>query len=195
MGVTSGVGNIIGTRVLFGGSAVVAAVAVALGQAGVAGGHTPRAMHPVAKKAAAARCRGNALGISLTQASPGLTHHGYVIEFKNRGSACSITGYPAVDALNAKGHRILSAKRTKSGYLGGVFSGPIPRVHLAKGKTASAMVEWSDLGSPCPRAHSLRVTSPNAVNSVVFSPNSLKSETLCHVQVHPVVPGTTGRKS
>jgi hypothetical protein len=181
------------TRVLLGGAGLLVAVAVAA-QAGIAGGQTARAVQPAANKAAPARCQGQVLGIRLTQASPGLTHHGYVIEFKNRGGACTITGYPGVDALAANGHRILSAKRTKSGYLGGVASGPIPKVHLAKGKIASAMVEWSDLGSPCPRAHSLRITPPSAVNSVVLSPKSLKSETLCHVEVHPVVPGTTGQK-
>jgi Protein of unknown function (DUF4232) len=181
------------TRVLR-GAAAVAALATVAGQVGAAGGRTPTAVHKAASKSPAARCQGKALGISLTQASPGVSHHGYVIEFRNRGSACTITGYPGVDALNAKGRRILSAKRTKSGYLGGVRSGPIPKVHLAKGKIASAMVEWIDLGSPCPSAHSLKITAPNAVRSVVRSPKSLKSQTLCHVQVHPVVPGTTGQK-
>jgi Protein of unknown function (DUF4232) len=181
------------TRVVFGGAGIVVAVALGAIQAGAAHGQTARAAHSTAKNAAPATCRAKELGITLTQASPGLTHHGYVVEFKNRGRACTITGYPGVDGLNAKGHRILSAKRTKSGYLGGVASGAIPKVHLAKGKTASAIVEWSDLGSPCPRAHSLRITPPNAVNSVVLSPKSLKSETLCRVEVHPVVPGTTGQ--
>lgn len=183
------------TRVPFGVAAVVAAVAIVAGHAATAGGHTPRAEHPAATKSSAARCQGNALGISLRPASPALPHHGYVIEFKNRGSACTITGYPGVDGLNAKGHRILSAERTKSGFLGGVASGPIPKVHLLQGKAASAIVEWTDLGSPCPRVHSLMITPPNAVNSVVLSPKSLKPQTLCRVQVHPVVPGTTGQKS
>ncbi len=182
------------TRVLYVGAATAAAVAIGAGQAGSAGGRTPTAAHPAAGKRAAPRCAAKALAISLTRASSGLSHHGYIFEFKNRGGACTISGYPGVDALNAKGHRILSAKRTKSGYLGGVASGPIPKVHLAKGKVASAMLEWGDLGPPCPKAHSLKVTPPNGLTSVVFSPKSLKSETLCHVEVHPVVPGTTGQK-
>jgi hypothetical protein len=148
----------------------------------------------VAKSAATPRCQEKALSITLTGASPGLSHHGYVIEFKNRGSACTIAGYPGVDALNAQGHRILSAQRAKAGYLGGVTSGPIPTVHLAKGKTASAVLEWIDLGPPCPSAHSLRITPPNAVTSVVLSPASLQSETLCRVRIHPVVPGRTGQR-
>jgi hypothetical protein len=182
------------TRVVRGSTGIFVAMALAAIQAGAAGGQTGRVVGSTAKNAAPATCQGKELGITLTQASPGLTHHGYVIEFKNRGGACTISGYPGVDALNAKGHRVLSAKRTKSGYLGGVASGPFPKVHLAKGKTASAMMEWIDLGSPCPQAQSLRITPPNAVKSVVLSPKSLKSETLCRVEVHPVVPGTTGQK-
>ena len=51
------------------------------------------------------------------------------------------------------GARLVSARRTKSGYLGGVQPGhPIPKVHLATGKTASAMVEWVTGFQSCPRA-------------------------------------------
>lgn len=55
------------------------------------------------------------------------------------------------------------------------------------------MVEWMDLGSPCPKARSLRITAPNAATAAVLSPKSLKSETLCRVEVHPVVPGPLGK--
>lgn len=90
----------------------------------------------------------------------------------------------------------MSARRTKSGYHGGVQPGhPIPKVHLATGKTASAMVEWVTGFQSCPRAQSLRITAPNAVRSVRLAPKSLGSERLCHLEVHPVVPGVTGRGS
>lgn len=181
------------TRVVLGAAAVTVLATVA-GQVGDAGGRSPTAVHPAASTSPAGRCQGRALGISLRQASPGVSHHGYVIEFRNRGGTCTITGYPGVDALNAQGRRILGAKRTKAGFLGGLGSGPIPNVHLAKGKVASAMVEWIDLGSPCPTARSLKITPPNTFRSVVLSPRSLKSETLCHVEIHPVLPGTTGQK-
>jgi len=91
---------------------------------------------------------------------------------------------------------VVSARRTKSGYLGGLKPGhSIPKVHLAGGKTASAMVEWVNAGQSCPRGQSLKVTAPNAVRSVRLSPKSLGSERLCHLEVHPVVPGVTGRGS
>jgi len=182
------------TRALRGGVGIVVAMALAAVQAGAAGGQTGHTVGP-GKIAAPATCQRKELGITLTVAQGGLSHNGYVIEFKNRGVACTITGYPGVDALNAAGRRVLSATRTKAGYLGGVESGPIPKVNLASGKTASAILEWIDLGSPpCPRARSLRITPPNASKSVVLSPKSLKVQTLCRVQVHPVVPGTTGQK-
>ena len=182
------------TRMVRGGAGIVVATALAAIQAGAAGGQTGRVVGPTGKIAAPARCQRKALGITLTAASGGLTHQGSVIEFRNRGGACTIMGYPGVDALNAAGQRVLSAKRVKSGYLGGVESGPIPKVHLAKGQAASALLEWIDLGSPCPRAQSFRITPPNAVRSVVLSPKSLKSQTLCRVEVHPVVPGTSWQK-
>jgi hypothetical protein len=182
------------TRVACGGAGIVVAAVLAAIQAGTAGVQTGRAIGAAAKPVAPARCQGTELGTTVTGPAGGLSHQGYVIEFKNRGGACTIAGYPGVDALNARGHRVLSAIRTKSGYLGGVGSGPIPTVHLAKGKTASAILEWIDLGPPCPRAQSLRITPPNALRSVVLYPKSLKSQSLCRVEIHPVVPGTTGEK-
>lgn len=65
-------------------------------------------------------------------------------------------------------------------------------------KTVSALVAWGDgapLGVQCPYVHSLRIAPPGAVSSVIVSPESLKTETLCFVQVHPVVPGRSGRKT
>lgn len=138
------------TRMVRGGAGIVVATALAAIQAGAAGGQTGRVVGPTRKTAAPARCQRKALDITLTAASGGLTHQGSVIEFRNRGGACTIMGYPGVDALNAAGQRVLSAKRVKSGYLGGVESGPIPKVHLAKGQTASALLEWIDLGITVP---------------------------------------------
>lgn len=191
------------TRVRCTGAGVVVAVAVFAVQAVAAGGQTAGAAHPAARKAVPGRCQANALGTSLTFVGAYSLRAGLAIEFKNRGRACTITGYPGVDALSATGRRILSAKRTKAGYIGGVFSGPIPTVHLATGDTASALVEWVNsgplglrLGLRCRHVDSLRITPPGAVTPVVVSlPKSLKTLTLCGVTVHPVVPGRSGRKT
>jgi Protein of unknown function (DUF4232) len=148
---------------------------------------------------AAARCLEPRLRITLVQASPGASHHGYVLRFQNQGGACTLTGYPGVDALSAQGHRLVSAQRTMNGYLGGVPpGGPIPLVYLAHEKSASAVLEWVDgpvPGLTCPQAQSLKITPPNAFHSVLRSPSSLGSERLCDLEIHPVVAGLWGQGS
>lgn len=183
------------TRAAVSGIGVAVLVAGA-GPLGTAGGKTVTPAHAVAL--AAARCRAQQLRVTLAQASPGASHHGYVLRFRNHGGACTLTGYPGVDGLSATGTRVLSARRTKSGYLGGLRPGrPIPRVGLANGKTASAILEWVDGPIPgqfCPKVQSLKVTAPNVVSAVRLTPQSLKTERLCDFQIHPVVSGSTGQE-
>ena len=184
-----------GIRAAFGGAGVIIAMAGGASQAAAAGGRLASADRPAARAAsAAARCQGQELRITVAQVSPGFTHRGYVLRFQNRGGACTVRGYPGVDGLSARGHRLVSARRTKSGYLGGLKPGyPIPQVHLAGGQTASAIVEWF-VGVPsCLPARSLKVIAPDTLSAVTFSPKSLGSERMCDLQVHPVVFGVTGR--
>jgi Domain of unknown function (DUF4232) len=175
--------------VALGGAGLIAALALGVGESAAANGPSARA---------AARCPAPLLRLTVVQSSSATGHHGYVLRFRNRGSACTLKGYPGVDALSAQGHRVESAQRTKSGFLGGVGPGhPIPQVHLAKGQTASAMVEYLDGPIPghfCPAAKSFAVTPPGALKSARVSPKSLASERLCNLQVHPVVPGGSGRE-
>jgi hypothetical protein len=169
---------------------VAAVMALAAAQAADASGRTPA-------KAATARCQLRQLSITTTLASPGVSHHGYVLLFHNRGGACTLSGYPGVDALSSTGHRVASAKRTKSGYLGGLRPGEaIPTVRLAHGKTASAITEYIDRPVPglsCVQAAELNVTPPNTTVPVALFPKNLSSERLCRLEVHPVVPGVTGQ--
>jgi Protein of unknown function (DUF4232) len=174
------------TRVALGGAGIVVVMVIGAGQVATASGRLARADRPASvvatKGSVDGRCQGRQLRIGLTQASPGASHHGYVLLFHNRGDACTVSGYPGVDAFSAQGHRLVSARRTKSGYLGGLQLGhPIPKVHLARGKTVSALVEWVTGLQSCPRAQSLKVTAPDAVRSVRLSPTSLGSERLCHL--------------
>jgi hypothetical protein len=185
---------------VLGGAGIVAVMVIGAGQAATASGRLATVDRPASMLAltgsVAGGCQGRQLRIRLTPASPGASHHGYVLLFQNRGEACTVSGYPGVDAFSAQGRRLVSARRTKSGYLGGVQPGHrIPKVRLATGKTASALVEWVTGLQSCPRAQSLKVTAPNAIRSVRLSPKSLGSERLCHLEVHPVVLGVTGRGS
>ena len=174
------------------GAAVIVAGSIGTAQA-VASEHPA----PVARTAAAPRCGTSKLRITAVLASPGLSHHGYVLRFQNRGSTCTLTGYPGVDAISAHGKRLVSARRTKRGYLGGLKQGQgIPNVRLTRGKTASALLEYVDgpiAGLRCPKVAAFKVTPPNAFVSVRLSPHGLSSERLCQVQIHPVVAGRTGQ--
>ena len=179
------------------GAAVIVAASIGAGHAAGAGGQPARVTRQGATGAAAPRCGTSKLRITAALASPGLSHHGYVLRFQNRGTTCTLSGYPGVDGLSAQGKRLVSARRTKRGYLGGLKPGqPIPHVQLAHGKTASALLEYLDGPVPglfCPRVSSLNVTPPNAIASVRLSPSGLASERLCHLQIHPVVAGGTGQ--
>jgi Protein of unknown function (DUF4232) len=169
---------------------VTVAVAVAAGEAADASGRPPA-------KPAAANCQLRQLRITTTLASPGASHHGYVLLFHNRGGACTMSGYPGVDALAATGRRLESATRTKSGYLGGLGPGQeIPVVRLAHNKTASALTEYIDGPVPglfCPKASAFKITPPNTIRSVKLRPRDLASDRICRLQVHPVVPGVSGQ--
>lgn len=144
-----------------------------------------------------ARCTSAQLKITRSNVQSGLGHRVIVLRFKNQGVACTLHGYPGADALSATLKRVASAKRSRSGYFGGLKPGEkLPVVHLGKGQTASALLDW--VGGPiphggCVHARYLLITAPNTTRSVRFAPAVLKTEELCQLYVHPVVAGKTGR--
>jgi Protein of unknown function (DUF4232) len=109
-------------------------------------------------------------------------------------SACTLYGYPGVAGLDGVGRQIVQATRTPNGYIGGLSSSdaPAPIVALAPGQAASALVEGDDnqFGSmPCVQLSGLLVTAPNTTRSVDL-PGAFSD---CDgLQIHPVVPGTSG---
>jgi hypothetical protein len=144
----------------------------------------------------AALCAGPDVGVSGKMASAAAGHQGVVLLFVNNGStSCVLYGYPGAAGLNASGAQVVQAKRTLTGMMGGLAPGvtALPRITLAPGQTASAVVEGTDVPSgtetSCPTYSSLLVTAPNAKVSVTI-PFSLPG--CSGLQVHPVVPGTSG---
>lgn len=142
------------------------------------------------------RCTFAQLTISVGQSGAGLGHEGGTILFENKGpSQCSLSGYPGVAALNATGQQVAQAERTPSGYLGGMQTGSAtpPLVQLGPGATASAMVEGTDVpegtASSCPTYPALLVTPPTSTHSEKLT---LSMPGCSPLEVHPVVPGTTG---
>lgn len=128
------------------------------------------------------------------------------ILFTNVGrTTCSMTGYPGVAALNARGDQIAQAQRQLNGMLGGVYLGTTPpMVTLQPGQVASAEIEGVDhpLGSAtsCPIYPAFLVTPPDETHSVTITAGVAGGDSpgffgCVRISVNPVVPGPTGSLS
>jgi hypothetical protein len=125
----------------------------------------------------------------------GLGHLGAALLFANTGSrTCTLTGYPGVALSTASGGQ-RQVRRTPNGYLGGLSpqATAAPVVRLAPRQTASALLEGdasTSAGGPCPDYVALLVTPPNQT----VTRRLAKTMSICAAQIHPVVPGTSGRQ-
>ena len=137
-----------------------------------------------------AGCTTSQLTIAIAGIDGGLGHAGSVVLFANTGNVCTLRGYPGLDATDANGKVVVSAKRTQNGYLGGPTG--LPQVVLQTNEVASALFEGLsgplEGGPPCPAYVTLVITPPNETDSVQIP--SIYS--LCYLEIHPVVLGSTG---
>lgn len=147
-------------------------------------------------KAALPACRSAQL--TITSGTPGaaLGHSGETLYFENRSTtSCDLEGYPGVAGLDAFGNEVTQARRSPSGYIGGLVPGHVtpPVVLMSPGQTASAIVEGGDnptgTSTSCPVLYGLVVTAPNTHRSVKlkYAPGDCSG-----IEIHPVVPGITG---
>lgn len=122
-------------------------------------------------------------------------HRRVVLVFTNHGSrTCTMRGYPGVAGLNAAGKQVAQATRTLAGYMGGLAGGNHPStVVLAPGASASATVEALAFnakdGTPCTAWAGLLVTVPD---DVVSTHVGWGNDGCSGLEIHPVVPGTSG---
>jgi hypothetical protein len=137
------------------------------------------------------------LKVKEVSAGAGLGHGGYRLHFRNTSHrVCSLRGYPGAAGLNKHGKQIEQAKRTKTGYIGGVSPGhPIPTVILEPGQQATSVVEGTDV----PTAHQKRCRVLHGL--LVTPPGDHKSVHVRHappdcsrIEIHPVVRNKTGRQ-
>jgi hypothetical protein len=142
---------------------------------------------------ARAACGDGALDVSAPGGPNSATgHSAVVLVFRNRqATACSVTGYPGVDALAASGAVLAHASRTLSGFAGGARA--VTTVAVGPGQSASATLEWMlfnpATGGDCATSVSIAVTPANTRRSV----NLPVHVTTCELQIHPTVAGTSGR--
>jgi len=146
-------------------------------------------------------CTNGQITVSDNGGGAGLGHEDQVLVFTNDSrSECTLTGYPGVAGLDASGAQASQATRTLGGYLGGLLAGvtALPVVALTPGQTASAIAEGTDnpLGpQPCPHYSSLLVTPPDLTEQVRVDVTDLGAQGFpgCSgIEVHPVVPGSSG---
>jgi Protein of unknown function (DUF4232) len=137
-------------------------------------------------------CGNSSVAVSNSPSQSATGHSSLVLLFKNvGGAACTLTGYPGLDALGGSNQVLVHAKRTLFGFMGGAAA--VTTVTLAPGGSASATVEWLNFNpatsGDCTFSKSIAATPPNTTKTV----NLPASVSICQLQVHPVVAGTTGQ--
>ncbi len=159
---------------------------------------------PTTEAPAVAGCQDGQISVTNAGGGSGLGHQDQVIVFTNQSrSTCSLAGFPAVAGLDVEGNQAVQAQRTPGGYMGGLPPGVTapPTVPLMPGQTASAVVEGTDMpvgsATSCPHYPALLVTPPGLSDSVRGTVSDLGANPpgfpgCSPIEVHPVVPGTSG---
>jgi len=148
--------------------------------------------NPTGTSPSTVRCRGPQLVVGTGGSDSASGHRALVLLFTNHGGTpCHLKGYPGVAALDTSGTQVAQAQRTLGGYMGGASS--TATVLLRPGQAASALVEAlaynpSD-GSACTPWAGLLVTAPDDTASTRLP---WTSDGCAQLEIHPVVPGSTG---
>jgi hypothetical protein len=130
-------------------------------------------------------------GASRTEGFAG--HSAFVLLYRNHTSrACTLYGYPGVDAMASNGRVIAHATRTLTGSAGGSRKG-VQLITVPPRGFASATVEWANFdpatSGPCRYSAGVDETAANTTKTVAIR----RSVSICSLQVHPTVLGWTGQ--
>jgi hypothetical protein len=143
-----------------------------------------------------AACTGSQVTVGVGAAEGAAGHQEVALSFTNvSGTPCTLHGYPGVAALDSGDHQVAQATRSLRGMMGGAVPGataPATITVPAHGRV-SARLEWSDVPqgglSQCPTYAGVLVTPPGTTTSTrIVSVQPVA----CTLQIHPVVPGSTG---
>lgn len=136
-------------------------------------------------------CGNTALAVTHTPTQGATGHGGLALLFRNvSGHTCSLYGYPGLDALDQHGHLLAHAQRTLHGFMGGASA--VQTIVIAPSHFASATVEWLNFNpvttGACTFSAAIATTPANTTHTVHFP----VAVSLCRLQVHPTVAGTSG---
>jgi hypothetical protein len=144
--------------------------------------------------AAVPACGNSSLAVTRAPSQGAAGHGAFWLLFRNVShSTCSLYGYPGLDALDSHGHVLAHAQRTLSGAMAG--PGVVRTVTVLPGHFASATVEWLNFNpvtsGACRFSSSVATTPPNTTHTVHLP----VSVSICRLQVHPTVAGTSGNNA
>ena len=141
-------------------------------------------------------CTASDVAITITRVGVAMGHVGAVIELQNIGLIpCRIRDYPGVIGVETNGLKV-KAEETPSGYLGGLppETTTPPLVNLVPRQRASASIEGDDIPQPptqsCHQYSYVLVSLWYGTQRVRLP---LRMPSCSGLQVHPYVPGVTGR--
>jgi hypothetical protein len=164
-------------------ASVAAAAAVTTGAVGVVSGSAAAA-------APVPQCQGALIQLSHSHPQGATGHGNVVLIFRNISqSTCSLRGYPGLDAIGPHGGVLAHARRSLRGFTGGAHA--INTIVLHSFQRASADVEWMNFrsnGGSCRFSKSIATTPPSTTKTF----HRPVSVSVCNLQVHPVVRGTSG---
>jgi len=149
----------------------------------------PPSSPPPASVSASGECLNASLSVTLGPGDAGAGHRSVQVVFRNIGTTpCRMHGYPAVDGLAANGTTIAHAKRTMSGYMGGIVGATSqPTATLRPGQSTYAMVEGTAStpdGSPCESIKQLLITAPD---DTVSTKLPWDTDVCGNLEVHPIM--------
>ncbi len=166
----------------------VRAGVAALGAAAALAVAGPAAAHASGYSAPA--CGNNSLAVTNTPSDGAMGHSRLVLLFRNKThQACTLYGYPGLDALGSYGSTLAHAKRTLGGFGGATH---LRTITVAPGHYASAVVDWANFNThtngACRYSSAIAVTPANTSHTTDLQ----QSVSICSLQVDPTGAGTTG---
>ena len=153
---------------------------------------------PVSAPAGPAACTGHQITVGHGRGDGAAGHLAVVLTFTNwTGTPCTLHGYPGVAGLDAADRQVVQARRTLRGMMGGAAPGAThaPTILVPAHGVVSARVEAGDVpqggATACPTYAGLLVTPPGTRTSTRLVAD-VQLPGCAGLEVHPVVPGTTG---